>query len=632
MTDPIVRASGADVPADLGALKLPELQQLATELGVVGVSKLRKGELVDAITQTQNAGAPAEPVEAADGDVVADVVADAADAAAETAVTDAPAEPVAEAAAEAPATESPRRRGSRRATTDTLTPAPDAAGEAPAEQAAAQPAEGTEAAAEQSAEGAEPAAEGDEGSASGSRRSRNRNRRGGDRAENGEQRGQNGQGGEPRQQNGQQGQQAQGGQNGQQGNRGPQNERAEIDGEGRNRNRNRGRDRKRGPGGDEIEPEISDDDVLIPIAGILDVLDNYAFVRTTGYLPGPSDVYVSLGQVKKYHLRKGDAVVGAVKAPREGESNSRQKYNALVSVESVNGKSVEESGARAEFIGFTPVAPFERLRLETERNQLDTRLVDLFAPLGKGQRAIISGGAQTGKSTLLHQMAAAVSVNHPDAHLMVVLVDERPEVVTEASRLVKGEVVASTFDRNPEDHITVAELAVERAKRLVELGHDVVVLLDSLSALTRAYQAHAAAGNRMFSNANDPAALFAVKKLLGAARKVENGGSLTLIATASENDVERAALEEFRNAANAEVRLSGALAASRTFPAIDVNGSASRTERDVLSADEVRILGGLRRELSAHAEAAALQSVISGLVESATNVEFLLGVQRKHGA
>ena len=575
-----------ETPAKLAALKVAELHTIAGELGIDS-AKLRKGELVDAIVTARGgtSALTAAPAESAAAEV-APAHSEGGDAAGDAGES------------------SGRSRRSRRASTGSAGVRGQQAEATDADAPAETPAE--------AADGESDENQGERGRG----RGRGRRSRGGNSSGNASSNNSNGNAASTN-----------GNTNAAQNDDSTGDDENREDG-GRNRNR-RDRNRRRS---DDLEPEILDDDVLLPIAGILDVLDNYAFVRTTGYLPGPSDVYVSLGQVKKYHLRKGDAVVGAVKAPREGESNSRQKYNALVSVDSVNGKSVEESGARTEFIGFTPVAPFERLRLETERNQLDTRLVDLFAPLGKGQRAIISGGAQTGKSTLLHQMAAAVSVNHPDAHLMVVLVDERPEVVTEASRLVKGEVVASTFDRNPEDHITVAELAIERAKRLVELGHDVVVLLDSLSALTRAYQAHAAAGNRMFSNANDPAALFAVKKLLGAARKVENGGSLTLIATASENDVERAALEEFRNAANAEVRLSGALAASRTFPAIDVNGSASRTERDVLSADEVRILGGLRRELSAHAEAAALQSVISGLVESATNVEFLLGVQRKHGA
>ncbi|MDO9589739.1 MAG: transcription termination factor Rho, partial [Microcella sp.] len=342
---------------------------------------------------------------------------------------------------------------------------------------------------------------GDSAAQSGCNRSRSRNRRGGDRAEGGES--------GSAQQNNQQGNQR-GGQQGaasgrggnrtdnradaadagndtpqndtrqSTGNRGPQSERADQDADGRNRNRGRGRDRKRGPGGEEIEPEISDDDVLIPVAGILDVLDNYAFVRTTGYLPGPSDVYVSLGQVKKYALRKGDAVVGAIRQPREGENQGRQKYNALVRVDSINGQTLEEAGARVEFSALTPLYPTERLRLETVPGTLSTRIIDLAAPIGKGQRGLIVSPPKAGKTLVLQAIADAIAKNNPEVHLMVVLVDERPEEVTDMQRSVKGEVIASTFDRPAEDHTTVAELAIERAKRLVELGHDVVVLLDSI--------------------------------------------------------------------------------------------------------------------------------------------------------
>lgn len=631
MTDPIVRASGADVPADLGALKLPELQQLATELGVVGVSKLRKGELVDAITQTQNSGEAAEPV----ADEAADSVEPAAAAA--DAAADAPAEP---AAADAEPAEAPRRRGSRRATTDTLTPAPVAEGEQPAvpsesadgaEQVTAEQATAEQAPAGEAAEGA---AEGDESGASGSRRSRNRNRRGGDRAEGGEQRGQNGQqqnaqGGEPREAR-QQGGQQPNGQNGQQ-NRGPQNDRAEQDAEGRGRNRNRGRDRKRGPGGDEIEPEISDDDVLIPIAGILDVLDNYAFVRTTGYLPGPSDVYVSLGQVKKYGLRKGDAVVGAIRQPREGEGQGRQKYNALVRVDSINGQTVEEAAARVEFSKLTPLYPTERLRLETEPGTLSTRIIDLAAPIGKGQRGLIVSPPKAGKTLVLQAIADAIAKNNPEVHLMVVLVDERPEEVTDMQRSVKGEVIASTFDRPAEDHTTVAELAIERAKRLVELGHDVVVLLDSITRLGRAYNVTAPTSGRILSGGVDSAALYPPKRFFGAARNIEDGGSLTILATAlveTGSKMDEVIFEEFKGTGNMELRLSRQLADKRIFPAVDISASGTRREEMLLGADEVRVTWQLRRALASLDTQQALELVLGKLKETGSNVEFLVAVQK----
>lgn len=639
MTDPTVRASGADVPADLGALKLPELQQLATELGVVGVSKLRKGELVDAITQTQNPGdeAAAEPLaeEAAPSSESSDEPGAEPVAAPADTATDAPVEP---AAADAAPSEAPRRRGSRRATTDTLTPAPVAEGEQPVASSESADA-GEQASAE---EGAEPSAEGDESGASGGRRSRNRNRRGGDRAENGqqqngEQRGQNGQqqngqqggqGGEPRE--ARQGGQQQNGQNGQQ-NRGPQNDRAEQDAEGRGRNRNRGRDRKRGPGGDEIEPEISDDDVLIPIAGILDVLDNYAFVRTTGYLPGPSDVYVSLGQVKKYGLRKGDAVVGAIRQPRENESQGRQKYNALVRVDSINGQTIEEAGARVEFSKLTPLYPTERLWLETEPGTLSTRIIDLAAPIGKGQRGLIVSPPKAGKTLVLQAIADAIAKNNPEVHLMVVLVDERPEEVTDMQRSVKGEVIASTFDRPAEDHTTVAELATERAKRLVELGHDVVVLLDSITRLGRAYNVTAPTSGRILSGGVDSAALYPPKRFFGAARNIEDGGSLTILATAlveTGSKMDEVIFEEFKGTGNMELRLSRQLADKRIFPAVDISASGTRREEMLLGADEVRVTWQLRRALASLDTQQALELVLGKLKETGSNVEFLVAVQK----
>nr|WP_234661800.1 transcription termination factor Rho [Agromyces marinus] len=420
-----------------------------------------------------------------------------------------------------------------------------------------------------------------------------------------------------------------------QGGRGQQGrgEQQQGDGEGGGR-RNRYRDRKRrgqAGQGDEVEPEILDDDVLIPIAGILDVLDNYAFVRTTGYLPGPSDVYVSLGQVKKYHLRKGDAVVGAIKQPREGESNSRQKYNALVKIDSVNGQTAEEAAARVDFQKLTPLYPQDRLRLETEPTKLTQRIIDLVAPIGKGQRGLIVAPPKAGKTIVLQQIANAIAINNPEVHLMVVLVDERPEEVTDMQRTVKGEVIASTFDRPAEDHTTVAELAIERAKRLVELGHDVVVLLDSITRLGRAYNLAAPASGRVLSGGVDASALYPPKRFFGAARNIENGGSLTILATAlveTGSKMDEVIFEEFKGTGNSELRLSRHLADKRIFPAVDVNASSTRREEMLLSPDEVKITWKLRRALAGLEPQQALEAVLGRLRETQSNTEFLLLMQK----
>lgn len=251
---------------------------------------------------------------------------------------------------------------------------------------------------------------------------------------------------------------------------------------------------------------MADDDVLIPVAGILDILDNYAFIRTSGYLPGPNDVYVSLAQVRKNGLRKGDHVTGAVRQPKDGER--REKFNALVRLDSVNGMAPESGRGRPEFQKLTPLYPQDRLRLETDSNILTTRIIDLVALIGKGQRGLIVAPPKTGKTMILQAIANAITVNSPECHLMVVLVDERPEEVTDMQRSVKGEVISSTFDRPAEDHTTVAELAIERAKRLVELGHDVVVLLDSITRLGRAYNLAAPASGRILSGGVDSTALY----------------------------------------------------------------------------------------------------------------------------
>lgn len=382
---------------------------------------------------------------------------------------------------------------------------------------------------------------------------------------------------------------------------------------------------------EENEPRLSEDDVLAPISGVLDILDNYAFVRTTGYLPGTNDVYVSLAQVKKYNLRKGDHVLGAIRVPREGESNNRQRFNALVQVEAINGQTVEEAANRRVFSKLTPLYPKERLRLETTPKKLGTRVVDLVSPIGKGQRGLIVSPPKAGKTLMLQSIANAITVNNPDVYLMMVLVDERPEEVTDMQRTVKGEVIASTFDRPAEDHTTVAELAIERAKRMVELGYDVVVLLDSMTRLGRAYNLAAPASGRILSGGVDSAALYPPKKFFGAARNIEEGGSLTILATAlveTGSKMDEVIFEEFKGTGNMELRLSRQLADKRIFPAVDINASGTRREENLLSPDEIKIMWGLRRALAGMEPEQALGVLTNQLRKTESNVEFLLTVQK----
>ncbi|HIT75062.1 MAG TPA: transcription termination factor Rho, partial [Candidatus Avipropionibacterium avicola] len=319
----------------------------------------------------------------------------------------------------------------------------------------------------------------------------------------------------------------------------------------RRRNRDRQNRRNRGGGGNdrgmEAEPTVSEDDVLVPVSGILDVLDNYAFVRRGGYLPGTEDAYVSLSLVKRFGLRKGDVVTGVLREPKEGER--REKFNPLVRVETVNGQPPEEAKNRPDFAKLTPLYPQERLRLETTPTLMTGRIVDLVAPIGKGQRGLIVSPPKAGKTIIMQQIANAITTNNPEVHLMVVLVDERPEEVTDFQRSVKGEVIASTFDRPADDHTTVAELAIERAKRLVELGHDVVILLDGITRLGRAYNLAAPASGRILSGGVDSAALYPPKRFFGAARNIEDGGSLTILATAlieTGSKMDEVIFEEFK--------------------------------------------------------------------------------------
>ena len=417
-------------------------------------------------------------------------------------------------------------------------------------------------------------------------------------------------------------------------------ERSRRDREGRRRGRGReGREsrRERGDRGERGERReaaaqaSASEENLAPIAGILDVQENHAFVRTSGYLPGPNDVYVTLGNVRRWGLRPGDAVAGAVRQPREGE-RQRQKYNAMVRVDSVNGMSIEDAQARREFSKLTPIYPDQQLRMETSAKAYTPRVIDLVAPIGKGQRGLIVSPPKAGKTMVIQQIAKAIELNNPEVHLMVVLVDERPEEVTDMRSIVKGEVIASTFDRPASDHAIVAELAIERAKRLVELGQDVVVLLDSITRLSRAYNLAAPASGRILSGGVDASALYPPKKFFGGARNLREGGSLTIIASAlveTGSKMDEVIFEEFKGTGNMELRLSRQLADRRIFPAIDINASGTRREEMLLKPEELRIMWKLRRVLGTLDQQSALEAVLDRLKETQSNAEFLMLVQKQ---
>ncbi|MEL7976995.1 transcription termination factor Rho [Isoptericola sp. F-RaC21] len=649
MTNTTDSRNGTAASGNLSSMRLAELQALASGMGVKGTSRMRKSDLQDAIRAARGQGARTAGAPVA-----------AATAVAPTVRSDAPAQAPAEQssgqsapAARAEGADAPRR--SRRATRSAGSAEGDAApqqraSEAPAEQ---QPARGGEQRGGQQndpdrearlAQLAEAVAAPRERGGRRSGNGQNGNQGDGDGQRSGQARANDGSG---QQRSGAQGGQGQGGQ-GQGGQREERQRRDDDDERGgsrRRRGRDRGRDRKRNRGGRSGAPdvaglddvEVREDDVLLPVAGVLDILDNYAFVRTSGYLPGPGDVYVSLNQVKKSGLRRGDAIVGAIRQPREGEEppsgkNVRSKFNALVRLDSVNGMTPEEARQRAEFTKLTPLYPQERLRLENpEATRLTPRVIDIVAPIGKGQRGLIVAPPKAGKTIIMQQIANAITANNPEVHLMVVLVDERPEEVTDMERTVKGEVIASTFDRPASDHTIVAELAIERAKRLVELGQDVVVLLDSLTRLSRAYNLAAPASGRILSGGVDAAALYPPKKFFGAARNIENGGSLTILASAlveTGSKMDEVIFEEFKGTGNMELRLSRNLADKRIFPAVDVNASGTRREEILMAKDELGIVYKLRRVMGALDQQQAIELLLGQLKKTKTNVEFLLHVQK----
>ncbi|MFB8144940.1 transcription termination factor Rho [Streptomyces parvus] len=627
----------------LEGMVLAELQQVASGLGIRGTARMRKSQLIEVIKEAQAGGGSAAPKasskaaeapaeaeskpkrratsKARTGDEGAAAAAEKSTAAQQQ--IDIPGQPASD---DQPAGERRRRRATAQAGS------PDTKTEAKAEakvKAEPEDRQKTEERAEPKgdarAENAVDTAEGRRGDRQGQGRGdrEGRRERQRDRRNKGDDQGQQGGGGQRPQRQGQ-------GQGQQNRDNGPQDDFDDEAG-GRRGRRGRYRDRRGRRGRDDFagDVQVAEDDVLIPVAGILDILDNYAFIRTSGYLPGPNDVYVSLAQVRKNGLRKGDHVTGAVRQPKDGER--REKFNALVRLDSVNGMAPESGRGRPEFQKLTPLYPQDRLRLETDSNILTTRIIDLVAPIGKGQRGLIVAPPKTGKTMILQSIANAITVNSPECHLMVVLVDERPEEVTDMQRSVKGEVISSTFDRPAEDHTTVAELAIERAKRLVELGHDVVVLLDSITRLGRAYNLAAPASGRILSGGVDSTALYPPKRFFGAARNIEDGGSLTILATAlveTGSRMDEVIFEEFKGTGNMELKLDRKLSDKRIFPAVDVDASSTRKEEILLGTDELAVVWKLRRVLHALDQQQAIELLLDRMKKTQSNAEFLLQIQK----
>ena len=371
-----------------------------------------------------------------------------------------------------------------------------------------------------------------------------------------------------------------------------------------------------------IEPAAS-----VPVSGLIDSGDGHALVRVSGYRPSPADVYVSAGQLKQYGLRKGDRIDGTARPSAGG----RAKYRPLVGVDTVNGAAPELAPGRPHFDDLTPLYPQERLRLE-DGNPSDTaRIIDLVAPIGKGQRGLIVSAPKAGKTMILQAIAASIAASHPEVQLMVVLVGERPEEVTDLRRSIRGEVVYSTFDQAPEDHIRVAELAIERAKRLVEAGGDVVVLLDSITRLGRAYNLAAPASSRTLAGGVAASALLPPRQFLGAARNIEDGGSLTIVSTAlvdTGSRMDDVLFEEFKGTGNMELRLRRELAEKRIYPAIDPMPSGTRRDELLMTSDEYRAAAQLRRALGALDSQQALELLLDKTHQTTSNAEFLSQIQR----
>ncbi|MFI7678309.1 transcription termination factor Rho [Actinophytocola sp. NPDC049390] len=613
--------------AGLTGMVLAELRELAGQLGITGTAGMRKGDLIAAIKERQSGGSGKA---AADSKAASDTlplgIDEKAPAAEKPEKSEKPAKPEvkteSEPKAEQPeAEEGGRREGNRRRRSTRSAGAPEGEKrEDRGDNRGDQRGSGDEKPAEKQGDKREDrGGRGNDRGDRGDRGGRNQDNRG-DRGDRGDRGGRN--------------------QDNRGDNRGDQRQNRDNgpddddDEDGGRRRGRRFRDRRRrgsgGGRGDSPDTEVREDDVLLPVAGVLDVLENYAFVRTSGYLAGPNDVYVSLSLVRKYGLRRGDAITGMVRQPREGEQQ-RQKFNPLVRVETINGLDPDQAKHRPEFTKLTPLYPNERLRLETESHVLTTRVIDLVMPVGKGQRALIVSPPKAGKTSVLQAIANAITTNNPECYLMVVLVDERPEEVTDMQRSVKGEVIASTFDRPPSDHTTVAELSIERAKRLVEMGHDVVVLLDSITRLGRAYNLAAPASGRILSGGVDSTALYPPKRFLGAARNIEDGGSLTIFATAlveTGSAGDTVIFEEFKGTGNAELVLDRKIADKRTFPAVNVDASSTRKEELLLSPDELAVTVKLRRVLHALDNQQAIDLLLTQLRKTRTNIEFLMQVAK----
>jgi len=620
----------------LDSMVLAELKQLASSLGIKGTGAMRKSQLIDAIQSAQRgpgAEAPSDQVrqdghrsvqDGRDNQDVASALDDlqrapreASDEREEAHMLEHPVQPELVAATQ-PTDSTPDQRHEPVETVDD--------GQVRKESGAPQNGSDSQQASDRA--DAQEAAEGraEEGErADGARESRQndrQNRRGRDQAQGRE--------------NQQRDNQSRDNQSRDNQSRDNQGRDWDEEGGGRRSRRRRSRDRqnRRSRGGSGNlerydEPVISDDDVLVPARGILDVLDNYAFVRTNGYLPGSDDAYVSLSMVKKLGLRKGDLVTGVIRTPREGER--KEKFNPMVRIDTVNGGDLDGIRQRPDFAKLTPLYPQERLKLETTPNQMAGRIIDLVAPIGKGQRALLVSPSKAGKTLIMQAIANSVAINNPEVKLMVVLVDERPEEVTDFERSAKGEVISSTFDRPAEDHTAVAELAIERAKRLVELGHDVVILLDGITRLSRAYNLAAPASGRILSGGVDSAALYPPKKFLGAARNIEGGGSLTIIATAlveTGSKMDEVIFEEFKGTGNSEILLLRDFAEKRIFPAIDVDASSTRREELLMSREELAIVWKLRRVLSGLESLQGLEMLLDRLRKTQSNAEFLMAITK----
>ena len=370
-----------------------------------------------------------------------------------------------------------------------------------------------------------------------------------------------------------------------------------------------------------IQDEIDKEKVVYG-SGIIDILtEGYGFLRSTNYISGPDDIYVSPSQIKRFNLREGDTVSGQIRPPKDNEN-----YFALLKVEKVNGDDPEKARERTVFGNLTPLHPRERITLEISPEEISTRLIDLIAPLGKGQRGLIVAPPKTGKTILLQKIANGISTNYPEVELIILLIDERPEEVTDMQRSVKGEVAFSTFDEPPKHHIRVAELVIEKAKRLVEQGHDVVILLDSVTRLARAYNLTIPTSGKVLSGGIDANTLHHPKRFFGAARKVEEGGSLTILATAlveTGSKMDEVIFEEFKGTGNMELRLTRALAERRIFPAIDVNRSGTRKEELLLSKRELKMIWALRNYLNRQNLKEPIEAIIEVMEKTENNQQFL---------